>query len=76
MAIALTMSATISDIRIQLPHETSGAGMNQVARIDNHALYITDARITDTLSIGTEQNGWFDWVTLGEGLALKWRSGE
>lgn len=49
-------------------------GYNEVAYMSDQALYITDARITDTLSVGTEENGWFDWVTLGNGMAIKWRS--
>ena len=37
-------------------------------------MYITRARVTDTLSVGTVNNGYFDFVTLAGGLALKWRN--
>lgn len=48
----------------------------EVAYISERDMYINRARVTDTLSVGTETNGWFDWVTLSNGLALKWRAGE
>lgn len=47
----------------------------EVAYMNDHALYIEDARVTDTLSLGG-YNGWFDWIALGNGsMALKWRGG-
>ena len=46
----------------------------KVAYISNNDMYITRARVTDTLSIGTTSNGYFDFVTLSGGLALKWRT--
>lgn len=45
----------------------------EVAYISNNKLHITEARVTDRLSIGTEENGYFDWITTSKGLALKWR---
>ena len=45
----------------------------KVAYVSNNDMYITRARVTDTLSIGTVNNGYFDFVTLAGGLALKWR---
>jgi phage minor structural protein len=46
---------------------------DKVAYISNNDMYITRARVTDTLSVGTVSNGYFDFVTLPGGLALKWR---
>ena len=45
----------------------------KVAYVSNNDMYITRARVTDTLSVGTVSNGYFDFVTLRGGLALKWR---
>lgn len=47
----------------------------KVAYISNSDMYITRARVTDTLSVGTVDHGYFDFVTMAGGLALKWRSG-
>ena len=47
----------------------------KVAYISNSDMYITRARVTDTLSVGTTENGYFDFVTMAGGLALKWRNG-
>lgn len=44
----------------------------EIAYISNNRLYITEARITDKLSIGTD-TGAFEWVMTTSGLALKWR---
>ena len=46
----------------------------KVAYVSNNDMYITRARVTDTLSVGTVKNGYFDFVTLSGGLALKWRN--
>ena len=46
----------------------------KVAYVSNNDMYITRARVTDTLSVGTVGNGYFDFVTLPGGLALKWRN--
>lgn len=45
----------------------------EIAYISNNRLYITEARITSKLSMGTEENGCFEWITNASGLALKWR---
>ena len=45
----------------------------EIAYISNNRLYITEARITSKLSMGTEENGCFEWITNEAGLALKWR---
>ncbi len=46
----------------------------KVAYVSNNDMYITRARVTDTLSVGTVDNGYVDFVTLPGGLALKWRN--
>lgn len=45
----------------------------EIAYISNNKLHITEARVTEKLSIGTEDNGYFDWITTSTGMALKWR---
>ena len=45
----------------------------EIAYISNNRLHITEARVTEKLSIGTENNGYFDWITTATGLGLKWR---
>ena len=46
----------------------------EVAYISNQSMYITQARITDTLSLGTNNGyGYFDWTVTPTGLGLKWR---
>ena len=46
----------------------------EVAYISNNNMFITNARVTDTLSIGTEIHGYFDWTVTATGLGLKWRN--
>ena len=48
-----------------------------VAYINNLALYITSARVTNSLAVGTnegELRGWFEWTMLPKGLGMKWKS--
>lgn len=45
----------------------------EIAYISNNRLYITEANVTQKLSIGIESNGCFDWIIAATGLALKWR---
>lgn len=45
----------------------------EIAYISNNKLYITEANVTQKLSIGAESSGCFDWVMASTGLALKWR---
>lgn len=51
-------------------------GDNDVAYISNESLYITTARVTQQLDIGTSQGdsfGWWAWVvTQDGGIGLKW----
>jgi len=45
----------------------------EVAYISNNALNISNARIEQTLAIGKESVGWFDWNMGSDGMTLKWR---
>lgn len=47
---------------------------DEVAYISDSSMYITNARVTNTLSVGTETEGWFDWVMTSSGLAMKWKA--
>lgn len=47
----------------------------EVAYVSNKRLHITDARVTNSLSVGTDANGYFDWVTEAAGLGMKWKTG-
>jgi hypothetical protein len=37
-------------------------------------MYITQARVTNTLSVGEENTGWFDWTMISDGLGMKWKA--
>lgn len=50
-------------------------GNEEVAYMSNSSLYITEAKITDRLSIAVLKAGYFDWVAEDEGLGLRWREG-
>lgn len=45
----------------------------EIAYISNNKLYITEAQVTNKLSIGTDEYGYFDWITTDTGLGLKWK---
>lgn len=45
----------------------------EVAYVSNNKLYITEAEVTNKLSIGTESHGFFDWITTPNGMGLRWR---
>ena len=45
----------------------------EIAYISNNKLYITEAQVTSKLSIGTDEYGFFDWITTSTGLGLKWK---
>lgn len=64
-----------SPFKTQITNEKMAFTQNGevVAFIQHNRMHITEARITDRLSIGTEGNGYFDWVTTSDGLGLKWR---
>lgn len=47
----------------------------EIAYISNNKLYITDAEISNKLTIGNATNGYFDFIPRANGnLSLKWRS--
>lgn len=49
-------------------------GGNIVAYINHDKLYITDVHVKNSLTFGTEENGFFDWVPRESGnLSLVWR---
>ena len=45
----------------------------EIAYISNNRLYVTEARITKKLSMGSDEDACFEWITSDLGLALKWR---
>lgn len=44
----------------------------EIAYISNNKLYITEAQVTERLSVGNS-NGYFDWEMTKSGLGIKWR---
>lgn len=47
----------------------------EIAYISNKKLYITDAEVTNKLTIGNPTNGYFDFIPRKNGnLSIKWRS--
>ena len=46
----------------------------EIAYISDSSLYITQARVTNTLSVGSESDGWFDWTMSSKGLSMRWKS--
>lgn len=72
----LTLGKTDNNFRTQLTNTKMSflEGESEVAYISNQSLFITTARITDTLSLGTNNGyGYFDWTITSTGLGLKWR---
>lgn len=45
----------------------------EIAYISNNKLYITEAQVTEKLSVGKDAYGYFDWTMTSTGLGLKWR---
>lgn len=45
----------------------------EIAYISNNKLYITEAQVTERMSVGNS-NGYFDWEMTTTGLGVKWRS--
>lgn len=49
-------------------------GDTEVAYISNDKLYITDVELVNRLSMGSDENGYFDWLPRQNGnLSLVWR---
>ena len=74
----LTLGKTGNSFKTEITNTEMAFTENseKVAYISNSDMYITRARVTDTLSVGTTSNGYFDFVTLPGGLALKWRTAQ
>jgi len=73
----LTLGKTDNNFQTQLTNTKMSflEGNSEVAYISNQSLFITTARITDTLSLGTNNGyGYFDWTVTPTGLGLKWRN--
>lgn len=72
----LTLGNQGDNFRTQITNQKMSfmEGSSEVASISNNSLFITNARVTDTLSVGTEQDGYFDWTVTATGLGLKWRN--
>ena len=73
---SLSIGVTGSSFKTEITNTEMAFTENgeKVAYVSNNDMYITRARVTDTLSVGTVSNGYFDFVTLAGGLALKWRN--
>ena len=73
----LTLGRSDSDFKTQITNTKMSftQGNSEVAYISNQSMYITNARVTEKLSVGTNNgNGYFDWTVTPTGLGLKWRS--
>lgn len=78
----VTIGEADSDFKLNITNNQINflQGNNTLAYVSNSDLFISRARITDTLSIGVNNSageGWFDWINVTvsgkEGMALKWR---
>lgn len=72
----LTLGASNSSFKTQITNQKVAfmEGSSEVAYISNRSMFITNARVTEQLSIGTDNgNGYFDWTVTPTGLGLKWR---
>ena len=72
----LTLGSSQSDFKTQITNRKVAfmQGSSEVAYISDSSMYITNARVTQQLSVGTDNgNGYFDWTVTPTGLGLKWR---
>lgn len=75
----LELGKSDSDFKTQITNQRMSfiERGNEVAYISNQSMYITQARVTNVLAIGTDNNnGYFDWVVTSTGLGLRWRDHE
>ena len=75
----LELGKSDSDFKTQITNQRMSfiERGNEVAYISNQSMYITQARVTNVLAIGTNNNnGYFDWVVTTTGLGLRWRDHE
>lgn len=70
----LELGKSNSPFRVLLSNNQLSFKENEetVAHINNNSLHITRARVKQSLAIGTEDNGFFEWVTVPDGQGLKW----
>lgn len=72
----LTLGSSKSSFKTQITNQKVAflEGTSEVAYISNRSMFITNARVTEQLSIGTDNGeGYFDWTVTPTGLGLKWR---
>jgi len=72
----LTLGKDNSPFTVELSNEKLAFKQDgaEVAYMSNSAMYITNARVTNTLSVGKQSDGWFDWIMTEDGLAMKWKN--
>ena len=73
----LTLGKTDNNFQTQLTNTKMSfmEGNSEVSYISNQSMFITTARVTDALSLGTNNGyGYFDWTVTPTGLGLKWRN--
>lgn len=72
----LILGKSDSNFKAQLTNEKLAFKENSedIAYISNKSMYITNARITEQLSLGVAEQGYFDWQVSDEGVGLKWRT--
>lgn len=72
----LTLGKSESPFKTKLDNEKLAflEDDTEVAYVGNESLYIKEARVTDTLSVGTIVDGWFDWQMTSKGLGMKWKN--
>lgn len=71
----LELGRSDSDFKTQITNQRMSflERGNEVAYISNQSMYITQARVTNTLTIGkNDGNGYFNWEVTSLGLGLKW----
>lgn len=75
-ANGMELGRSDSPFKTQLTNEKLSFTENdeEVAYIGNNSMYITQARVTNTLSVGEENTGWFDWTMISTGLGMKWKA--
>ena len=75
-ADGMELGRSDSPFKTQLTNEKLSFTENneEVAYISNNSMYITQARVTNTLSVGEENTGWFDWTMISSGLGMKWKA--
>lgn len=70
----LELGRSDSPLKAKLSNEKLAFEHNgvEVAYISNQKMYITEANVTDKLSVGNENGVCFEWRTTRGGIGLKW----